>query len=229
MNVLWEVIDYARQNIGFGTLGMLATWCGIAWVWYRKRADWSRKEFLRQINFSVSYVADGKLVIRTLLETSAQQVWLNDRGVQQIIRAAARTTPTQPFIRLADPGDMAFLYRAVLNVLSEKFADAFLAQGMDLPAQFATYRFAVTCERFADMRTLKIRVLLIRDEDLQMTFADGNPVEVPSAYYAPRLQALREMAKLFAGAGQPGVMTLGRVVLGLRVQPTVDGCYTRCG
>lgn len=214
MDGLREVLDAIRQHVG--TLGFVVTWAGIAWVYLRKRADWSRKQFLTQVNFSLNYVSDGKLTMRTLLETSAQQVWLNDLGVAQVTRAAGQTTADQPYVVLPDAADMAFIYRAVGNVLSEKFADAYLAQSLGLPTKAATYRFAVTCERFADIRTLKIRVILASDDDLRATFAEGNEVAVPSDYYVPRLRLLRSMSKLFQTAGQPGVMPLGRVVLGLR-------------
>ena len=123
--------------------------------------------------------------MRTLLETSAHQVWLNDLGVRQVVRAAERTTPDQPFVVLDDPADMAFVHRAVLNVLSEKFAEAFVAQASGLPARFDTFHFAVTCERFADIRTLKIRVLVATAADLQETFAEGRPVAVRSVLQTP--------------------------------------------
>ena len=102
-------------------------------MYFRKRADWSRKQFLGQVNFSLTYVGGGTMAMRTLLETTAQKVWLNDLGVKKVAHAAARTTADQPFVSLDDPKDMDFVYRAVLNVLSEKFAEAFLAETLGVP------------------------------------------------------------------------------------------------
>ena len=211
-----QLYEFVRDDIGVGLIGLLVTWAGIGWVYFRKRTDWSRKQFLNQVNFSLSYISDGKLTMRTLMESSAHEVWLNDHGVRQVVRAAEQTTPDQPFIVLDDPADMAFIHRAVLNVLSEKFAEAYIAQANGLPTRFTTYRFAVTCERFADVRTLKIRVLLATDDDLRETFAEGRSVEIPSKYYEPRLRTLRAMSRLFRTDGQPGSVALGRVILGLR-------------
>ena len=212
MDTLAQILDLARQNAG--TIGLVFTWAGILWVYRRKRAEWHRKEFLGQVNFSLNYVADGRLTMRTLAEVPARDVWLNDLGVKKVNKAAEKTTLDQPFVALTDPADMAFVYRAVLNVLSEKFADAYLAQSMRLPVTFETYRFAITFERHEDMRTFKLRVLLAREDDLAGAFGPALPEN--RAIYSIRLQTLRAMSKLHQTAGLPGVMPLGRVVLGLR-------------
>jgi hypothetical protein len=218
MDVIWLVIDFLRHY--GGGLSLAFTWGAIAWVYLAKRSDWLRKRFLGQVNFSLNFVADGQLVMRTLVEVPAQDVWLNDLGVRQVMRAAASTTPDQPFVRLSDPADMDFVYRAVLNVLSEKFADVYLAQAMGLPVQTAVYRFAITMERYSDIRTLKLRVLLVAEKDLESVFSPDPPggleVRVPNVLYGSRLKTLRAMHDLHHRAGELGVLKLGRVVLGAR-------------
>src|SRR5947209_10474626 len=144
MTWLQPVLDFLGHY--GGTLALLFTWAALLWVHYGKRSDWARKQFLDQVNFSLNLVAEGRLVMRTLLERPARDVWLNDLGVSQVRQAAQRTTPEHPFIELADPADMDFVHRAILNVLSEKFADAYLAQSMGLPVRSETYRFAITME-----------------------------------------------------------------------------------
>src|SRR6476619_3820259 len=105
MEMVHSVIDFLRHY--GGSLSLVITWGAIAWVYLAKRSDWSRKQFLGQVNLSLNYVANGQLVMRTLVEVPAQNVWLNDLGVRQVRRAAARTTPDQPFVWLDDPEDMA--------------------------------------------------------------------------------------------------------------------------
>src|SRR5262245_48861672 len=85
------------------TIVLVLTWLGIGLVYLRRRADWHKKHFLSQVNFSLNYVVDNGLAIRTLVETSASEVWLNEYGVRKVYAAAKRTTPTQPFILLPDP------------------------------------------------------------------------------------------------------------------------------
>jgi hypothetical protein len=218
MDLIQPVIEFIRRYGGGVSLAI--TWAGIAWVYLSKRSDWARKQFLGQVNFSLSFLIDGQLAMRTLVEVPAQNVWLNDLGVRKVRRAAARTTPDQPFVRLDDPEDMDFVYRAVLNVLSEKFADAYLAQSMGLPVESSVYWFAITMERYGDIRTLKLRVLLVREQDLETVFtpnpSEGREVRVPNVLYASRLKTLQAMHDLHRRAGQPGVLKLGRVVLAVR-------------
>jgi hypothetical protein len=215
------IIHFLREY--GGVLSLLLTWAAIAWVYLAKRANWSRKEFLGQVNFSLSYVVDGRLVMRTLVEVPATSVWFNDLGVAKVQKAAARTTPDQPFVRLPDPSDMAFVYRAVLNVLSERFSDAYLAESMGLPVVTSVYWFAITMERYGDIRTLKLRVLLASEKDLGGIFVPGRPdgreIEVPNALYGARLKTLYAMHELHRRSGEPGVLPLGRVVLGVRSIP----------
>ena len=57
-------MEIIRATITFfndygGLFALLLTWAGIGWVYVRRRADWSRKEFLAQVNFSLSYVLEG--------------------------------------------------------------------------------------------------------------------------------------------------------------------------
>lgn len=214
MELLRQLLDLTRHNVS--TLGLLFTWGGIAWVYYRKRADWRRKQFLTHVNFSMNFVSDGRMAMRTLMETPAQSVWLNDLGVKKVARAAAKTTPDQPFVGLDDPADMDFVYRAVLNVLSEKFAEAYLAETLGLPVKAKDYLFAVTFERYSDIRTLKLRVLIVSENDLETHFGPDSKIALPSDIYKARLKTMRAMYDLHKSADRPGRMPLGRVVLGLR-------------
>ena len=218
MDILQAILDFLKA---YGnTIALTITWIVLLWVYLGKRSDWARKHFLDQVNFSLSLVVDGKLVMRTLLEVPARNVWLNDLGVGKVQSAAKATTPDQPFIQLEVAEDQDFIYRAILNVLSEKFADAYLAQSMGLPVISETYRFTITMERYGDIRTLKMRVLLVKEKELETVFSPNPPggkkVEVPNALYGARLRTLMAMHDLHIKAGQPGVMKLGRVILAMR-------------
>jgi hypothetical protein len=218
MDAFQPVIDFARQYGGAFSLAF--TWGALAWIYLAKRSDWSKKQFLGQVTFSLNYVSAGRLVMRTLVEVSAQDVWLNDLGVGQVRRAASRTTRDQPFIQLPNEADMNFVYRAVLNVLSEKFADAYLAESMGLPVEMSEYKFAITMERYSDIPTLKLRVLLVGTRELETVFVSNPPkgqeVGVANELYRNRLNTLQAMHDLHRRAGEPGALKLGRVVLGIR-------------
>ena len=211
LQVIWEAI---RPYLS--TVGLVLTWLGIGMAYFRKRSHWRGKRFTGQVNFSLNYVANGTLQLRTLLEASTTQVWLNDYGVGLVVRAAERTRIDQPFIVLNDPADMAFVKRAALNVLSEKFAGAFLAASLDLPVKTALYHFAITFENHPDMRTRKFRVLLVEAQSLIALFGPGAPQPaILEPLHADRLRVLQVMAKLAADPKSDERQILGRVQLGL--------------
>lgn len=218
MSIFQAIFDFLKQ---YGSvIALLVTWGIFLWVWLGKRSDWARKHFLDQVNFSLNLVIDGKLAMRTLAEVPAREVWLNDLGVSKVQSAAKQTTVDQPFIVLDDPEDMDFVYRAILNVLSEMFAEAYLAQSMGQPVISDVYRFTITMERYGDIRTLKMRVLLVREKDLETLFDPNLPpekqVQVPNSLYGARLKTLHRMHDLHARAGEKGVLKVARVILSLR-------------
>jgi hypothetical protein len=202
----------------FNTLALLATWAGIGIVYLRRRAQWRRKQFLAQVNFSLNYVADSALAMRTLVERPANQVWLNEHGVRMVLGAARRTTVGHPFILLKDPKDQDFANRAVLNVLSERFAENFVAAALGLPVRTGTFCFAITCEKYEDIRTLKLRVLIVEERSLAELFGpDGaaGKLKVDNPIYRARLATLQRMHELYVrdkGSAHP---VLGHLELGV--------------
>ena len=210
--------ELAEQGKTYGyILGFTVTWIGVVWYLWRHWREWKHKEFLGHVNFSLNFVVDGTLVMRTLAECSVKDVWLNDHGVRQVARAARRTTIDDPILRIADADDRGFVNRAIINVLSERFAEAHVAQALGMPARIESFRFAITFERALEMRTYKLRVLLAKEEDLTTTFAEGAPeIQVASPVYRLRLKALRTMSDLFRKVVASDPYPLGRVVLGVR-------------
>lgn len=216
MDTLQWIWDAIRPHLG--TIALVLTWLGIGLAYYRKRVHWRAKRFTDQVNFSLNYVDNGALQLRTLLETSTAEVWLNQYGVNIVLAAASKTRSDQPFIVLDDPADMAFVKRAVLNVLSEKFAAAFLATSLKIPVKESPYYFATTFENFPDMRTRKFRVLLVEAQSLADMFG---PAASEPALLEPihrdRLQVLKTMAKLAADPKTDERKVLGKVHLGVQL------------
>ena len=94
-----------------------------------------------------------------------------------------------------------------------------VAQSLGIPVRQDTYCFAITMERYDDIRTLKMRVLLVKEKDLALFAPDlpeSQKVAPPSPFYAPRLKTLQMMHVLHKKVGEPGVPKLGRVILGVR-------------
>jgi hypothetical protein len=212
-----EYLGHLKNH--WNTLALIATWVGILVVWVRRRSAWMRKQFLNQVNFSLNYVAQDSLAMRTLLETTAQQVWLNEYGIKKVFAAAQNAPIDNPFIVLDDQTDHEFVMRAVLNVLSEKFAESYLGAALGLPVQHANFCFALTCEKYDEIRTLKLRVLLIEEQTLVRLFGPDQGAEklrITEKHYHARLKTLKAMHDLYQrdkGSTRPG---LGYMELGIR-------------
>jgi hypothetical protein len=216
MDTISHFFEFMKPH--WNTLALTATWIGIAIVYYRRRAHWRRKSFLAQVNFSLNYVVGPHLAMRTLVEAPANEVWLNEYGVRMIFAAAQKATVEQPFILLRDRADNDFLNRAVLNVLSERFAETFVATALGVPVRRGTFVFAITCEKYDEIRTLKLRVLLIEEKTLLELFGVENRasrLQINNPIYRARLTTLRGLYDLHLKDQGQEKPVLGRVELGV--------------
>jgi hypothetical protein len=216
METVQRFLEFMRPH--WNTVALVVTWLGIGVAYMRRRAQWRGKQFLARVNFSLNYVADNGLAMRTLLETTAGEVWLNDFGVGRVLAAARRASVDQPFLTLPEAGDLDFANRAVLNVLSERFAEAYLAASLGRPVRVAPYVFGITCEKYGDIRTLKLRVLVIAEETLAALFGNDNrsaSLNVPSTILQARLTTLRVMYDLYRKDRVAERPALGRIELGV--------------
>lgn len=198
---------------------LVATWLFLGYLALRKRRDWSRKRFVQQVNFSLNYVEDGTLMLRTLLEASALDVWLNDYGVGLVKNAAAKTTVDQPFLRLSNRSDMAYVKRAVLNVLSERFSEVFIAKAVGRPVETAMFTYGLTWEVYGGIRTQKLRVIIMRTDDLNAMFegSGGHDLKVVRESHRDRLTTLEIMYRLSKSKKQSRRAMIGQVELGIPV------------
>ena len=111
------------------------------WGRYKASRQWHAKEFLDRIIISLNIFADGFLKIRTVMERSVQEVFLNRLAVDKV-EAAARTTTVglvaglalawfgMPLIQAqlfgVEPGDPATIGGVVVLFLLVAVASAFV-------------------------------------------------------------------------------------------------------
>ena len=199
------------------------TWAGIAVVWFRRRRDWRRNQFTEQVNFSLSYLeTDGEghshLALRTLLELSAANVWLNEYGVRKVRKAAEQTTLEMPFLLIQPRRDMELVRHAVLNVLSERFAQVFLARAIGVDVRTETFLYGLTWERYGEIKTRKLRVMVVRPSDLEALFGqDGKAKDLHVAVdsHRGRITTLEIMHRLYHSTDPGERAALGEVELGV--------------
>lgn len=170
---------------------------GLGWYLGNRRASaaWKKQEFLDRLNVSLNTIQGGTLKIRTLSEKRCDEVFLNSAASETVKKLARQTTGADPMLPI--PKDEVWFYlNSVLNDLSEQFAAAYLKHDMGGPVQSARYLIALTCESEGEMKTRKIRAMVI-----QKSLLLNLPQETPnfeSPRHSTRWKTLQSMAAEYA-------------------------------
>ncbi len=168
------------------------------WWWARRQANrqWHSKEFLDRIIVSMNIFSDGALKIRTVLERSLDEVFLNKLAVAKVWAAARATTVENPVMPIAQ-ADRWFLLNFVLNAVAEHFVAGHIKRDAGLPVTVVKYALFLTCELVGDERIRKVRAMLVRQDVLEnFPYADTMPV-LENPWHIDRIKTLRGAAELY--------------------------------
>ena len=201
---------------------LLITWFAIGVVAIRRRYDWRQRRFTEQVKFSLNTLIqrDGSqiLLLRTLLEENASNVWLNEYGVSRVLSAARLTTREKQFLSITQQHDRDLVMIAVLNVLSERFSEAFVARAVGISTKTDAFLYGLTWERYGEMKTQKLRVIVIKRSDLESMFearSRTDEIGVVEESHRPRLMTLRRMYELWTSSSQTDRDMIREVELGM--------------
>lgn len=153
----------------------------LGWLfgWWRARRRWMRKEFFERVNFSLNSFVDGKLQIRTLMEESADRVFLNQVAVSQLLAFASQTNSENPMIPL-EKSEAWFYLNSALNEISELFATGFVRRDAGQPVKSHRMLICLTNEADGAIRTRKIRVMVIAEKTLRALPDETPTLERPT-------------------------------------------------
>ncbi len=167
------------------------------WIIGRWRAarSWKNREFFNRLNISLNTLSNGRLLIRTILEKTCEDVFLNKVAVERLIKAAQQTTKDNPFVPVMIE-DRWFYLNAVLNELSETFAEGLFRREAGKPYDAIRYLICLTNECDGEVRTRKIRAMVIRKDSLVNLPKDQPTLESPS--HSIRWKTLQQMQKAYA-------------------------------
>lgn len=194
---LSAVSDYLHDHwIKFVTAG---GFMAVGWVLGKRRArsEWRKKEFLSRLNISLNVLRDGKLMIRTIIEKSCDEIFLNSVAVDTVMTAARKTTPDDPILPLPEKEYWYYL-NAVLNEVSEKFALGQMKRDVGQPVEKCLYLLCLTCECSGEMKTRKVRAMLVRKATLENLPAEQPQLESPT--HATRFKTLHQLAAAWRAA-----------------------------
>lgn len=169
----------------------------VGWFFGRRRAEaaWRKREFLDRLNVSLNSIEGGVLKIRTLSEKRCEDVFLNVSASDQVMAMARKTTLQDPLLPISKD-DAWFFLNAVLNDLSEQFAAGYLRRDQGIAISVATYLVCLTCECAGNVRTRKVRAMVIRKE-LLLALPESPPQLVQSNH-STRWETLRILQAQYA-------------------------------
>lgn len=169
---------------------------GIGWLvgFWRARQQWKARSFFERINISLNMLHDGKLLIRTLAERPLEDVFVNPLALTLIQRAIQKTTESNPIPPLSDE-DFWPILNCVLNVISEKFSDGYIRKDLGYSMKSDNYLICLTCERSPEIRTNKIRAMVMKKSVLLDLPAHEPQYEQPS--HRIRFRTLQQLAALY--------------------------------
>ncbi|MBX9584883.1 MAG: hypothetical protein K2X87_31650 [Gemmataceae bacterium] len=163
---------------------------------YKAGKQWHAKEFLDRIIVSLNIFADGTLKIRTVLERSLDEVFLNPLAVDKVLAAARTTTKDNPLMPIAKD-DRWFLLNFVLNAVAEHFVAGNIRQDAGQPMTVLRYALFLTCEVVGEERIRKVRAMMIRRELLDdFPYQDTMPT-LENPWHDDRIRTLRKAAELY--------------------------------
>ncbi len=170
---------------------------GRYWGRYKAHLEWHAKEFLGRVIVSLNIFADGFLKIRTVMERSLEEVFLNQLAVEKVLAAARRCTADSPILPI-DKQDRWYLLNFVLNAVAEHFVAGQIRQDAGEKVTVVRYALFLTAELVGDERIRKVRAMLVKQEHLtDFPYKDALP-KLENAWHEDRVKTLRKAAELYA-------------------------------
>ena len=170
---------------------------GRYWGRYKAHREWRRKEFLNRVIVSLNIFADGYLKIRTVMERSLDDVFLNQIAIDKVMEAARKCRPDNPIMPI-DKNDRWYILNFVLNAVAEHFVTGQVKQDAGEKVTVVRYALFLTAELVGDERIRKVRAMLVKQEHLrEFPYTDSLP-KLENPWHEDRIKTLRKAAELYA-------------------------------
>lgn len=193
--------DSGKKVIAAVVVGVVTTvgsfLIGRYWGKYKAHREWKRQEFFNRIIVSINIFADDYLKIRTIMERSLDEVFLNQIAIDKVLAAAQRCTADQPIMPILKK-DRWYLLNYVLNAVAEHFVVGHVRQDAGQPVTKLRYAVFLTCELVGDERIRKVRAMLVQEQHLvNFPYPETMP-KLESLWHECRIVTLRKAAALYA-------------------------------
>ena len=174
---------------------------GVYWLRRRHYAKWQKKVFEHRIHFGTNTIQvtqganpEWRLVFDSLFEDVLSDV-IDDPIARDLIEASIkRTTEKDPFLAF-HPNDRWYVMGAIKTAIAECFQAGTLAKLAGLPHRSVDCIFAITFERYPEMRSRKLRVIMVRSAMFteEKTDLDRTDIKCERKHQSCRIDTLRDM------------------------------------
>ncbi len=162
---------------------------------WKAHREWESKEFLNRVIISLNILSEGTLKIRTVLERSIEEVFLNPIAIEKIQAAVKLCTTDNPILPIPKE-DRWYLLNFVLNSVAEHFVAGQLKLDAGEKVTVLRYALFLTCEVVGDERIRKVRAMLVRRDLLEnFPYPDTMPA-LENPWHSDRIKTLRRAAAL---------------------------------
>lgn len=163
-------------------------------AYLRARYLWRKRQFLTRINFSLNFMDGNTLRFRTIRENDVAHALLNNAHAIRVLFKAVRGERSGAFL-LFDKEDAWTILNTLLNELSSQLAEGYFARSMGMPTRSEWYKIGLTCEKHGDLKTTKIRVMMIPTKLLD-EIDQLSDVQFEAKHHHIRLTTLKEMQQI---------------------------------
>lgn len=162
---------------------------------WKARREWESKEFLHRVIVSINIFQDGFLKIRTVMERSLDEMFLNPIAIELVQKAARDCTEANPIMPIPKK-DRWFVLNFVLNAVAEHFIAGQIRLDAGQPVTLVKYSLFLTCELVGDERIRKVRAMLVRSELLEnFPYGGENMPQFENPWHKDRIRTLQTAAE----------------------------------
>ena len=211
--VKWVLVDLYEGISGVGVFGAI---CGLptAYEMWNEHQDKLAKEkerqlqdaqtlerdFMEVVQFSLCKMQQGEFSYTTMFEMTLKELVKSKKAVLDAVNQAAdKTTEQYGLLHTMNKKDWEQVRGMILNTLSEKYSDGYVAEELGMGAHKAMFWFCLVNE--SGSTTKKLRVIVARDKmlkDVMKCLEDGTEPKFPKPYFKSRWGTVKNMAILLS-------------------------------
>ena len=211
--VKWVVVDLYEGISGVGVFGAI---CGLPtayemWTEHQNKlakekeqqlqdAQTLERDFMEVVQFSLCKMQRGEFSYTTMFEMTLKELVKGKKAVLDAVnQAAEKATPQYGLLHTMGKKDWEQVRGMILNTLSEKYSDGYVAEELGMGAQKAMFWFCLVNE--SGSTTKKLRVIVARDKMLKeakQCLEEGIEPTFPKSYFKSRWGTVKNMAILLS-------------------------------